>query len=62
MGRRLRGRGMVLVTVAYQLGVFGYMDLQPLLGAGYVDSANNGTRDLVESLKWVHANIASFGG
>ena len=54
--------GIVLVTVAYRLGVFGYMDLEPLLGAGYADSANNGTRDLLEALRWVHANIASFGG
>ncbi len=54
--------GIVLVTVAYRLGVFGYMDLEPLLGAGYADSANNGTRDMVAALAWVHANIAAFGG
>ncbi len=61
-GAEFARAGMVLVTVAYRLGVFGYMDLEPLLGAGYVDSANNGTRDLVEALRWVHANVASFGG
>ena len=38
------------------------MDLEPLLGAGYADSANNGTRDLITALHWVHDNIASFGG
>lgn len=61
-GAEFARAGVVLVTVAYRLGVFGFMDLEPLLGSGYADSANNGTRDLVESLKWVHANTASFGG
>ncbi len=54
--------GIVLVTVAYRLGVFGFMDLEPLLGAGYADSANNAIRDLTASLRWVHENIAAFGG
>ena len=54
--------GIVVVTVAYRLGVFGFMDLEPLLGPSYADSANNGTRDLVTALHWVHDNIAAFGG
>ena len=54
--------GIIVVTVAYRLGVFGFMDLEPLLGPSYADSANNGTRDLVTALHWVHENIAAFGG
>ena len=54
--------GIVIVTVAYRLGVFGFMDLEPLLGPSYADSANNGTRDLIAALHWVHENIAAFGG
>ena len=54
--------GIVVVTLAYRLGVFGFMDLEPLLGASYADSANNGTRDLILALHWVHENIAAFGG
>ena len=54
--------GIVVVTLAYRLGVFGFMDLEPLLGASYADSANNGTRDLIMALHWVHKNIAAFGG
>ena len=54
--------GIVLVTVAYRLGVFGFMDLQPLLGAAYADSANNAIRDLTASLRWVHEHIAAFDG
>lgn len=53
---------MVVVTVAYRLGVFGFLDLEPLLGPSYADSANNAMRDLVASLEWVHHNIAAFGG
>lgn len=54
--------GIVLVTVAYRLGVFGFMDLEPLLGSTYADSGNNAMRDLIASLRWVHDNIAAFGG
>ena len=55
-------QGIVVVTVAYRLGVFGFLDWSPLLGPGYADSANNALRDLVAGLRWVHANIAGFGG
>ncbi|SDF73202.1 carboxylesterase/lipase family protein [Terriglobus roseus] len=54
--------GVIMVTVAYRLGVFGFLDWSPLLGADYADSANNGLRDLVMSLRWIHENIAAFGG
>lgn len=54
--------GVLVVTVAYRLGVFGFMDLEPILGPSYADSANNGTRDLMAALRWVHENIAGFGG
>lgn len=54
--------GVVLVTVAYRLGVFGFMDLGPVLGAAYAGSGNNAMRDLVAALRWVQGNIAAFGG
>jgi para-nitrobenzyl esterase len=54
--------GIIMVTVPYRLGVFGFLDWSPLLGADYADSANNGLRDLVMSLRWVQENIAAFGG
>jgi len=53
---------VIMVTVPYRLGVFGFLDWSPLLGADYADSANNGLRDLVMALRWVHENIAAFGG
>ena len=55
-------QGIVVVTVAYRLGVFGFLDWSPMLGAEYADSANNALRDLILALKWVGTNIASFGG
>lgn len=54
--------GVITVTVPYRLGVFGFLDWSSLLGPDYADSANNGLRDLVLSLRWIHENIAAFGG
>ena len=61
-GEEFARAGIVLVTVAYRLGVFGFMDMGPLLGEAYAGSGNNAMRDLVESLRWVQGNIAAFGG
>ncbi len=55
-------QGIVVVTVAYRLGVFGFLDWSPMLGAEYADSANNALRDLILALQWVRTNIGSFGG
>ncbi len=61
-GSAFAREGIVLVTVAYRLGVFGFMDLAPLLGPEYADSGNNALRDLVAALRWVQGNISAFGG
>ncbi len=61
-GTEFAQAGIVLVTVAYRLGVFGFMDLGPLLGHEYAGSGNNALRDLVRGLEWVHHEIAAFGG
>ena len=54
--------GVVCITVAYRLGVFGFLDWSPTLGASYAGSANNGIRDLIAALTWVQQNVAAFGG
>ena len=54
---------VIVVVVAYRLGALGFMHLSHLSdGADYPDAQNLGLLDAVASLKWVHENIASFGG
>jgi para-nitrobenzyl esterase len=61
-GVRLARRGdVVVVTVNHRLNVFGYLALNHY-GEGFGDSANAGVLDMVQALKWVHNNIAEFGG
>ncbi|WP_053732439.1 carboxylesterase family protein [Nocardia sp. NRRL S-836] len=47
--------GVVLVTLNYRLGIAGFLDVA---GA----PANRGLLDVVAALRWVHQNIAAFGG
>jgi para-nitrobenzyl esterase len=61
-GAEFAREGIVVVTVAYRLGVFGFLDVEALLGASYAGSGNNALRDLVRGLEWVKENIAAFGG
>ena len=62
-GTRLAQRGVVLVTINYRLGAFGYL-AHPLLSAesGHGASGNYGLLDQVAALGWVQRNIAAFGG
>jgi len=62
MGMSMTEDGIICVTVAYRLGVFGFLDVASLLGADYAGSANNGVRDVIAALEWVHENIVAFGG
>ncbi len=54
--------GVVCVTVAYRLGVFGFLDVGALLDPTYAGSANNGLRDVITALRWVQRNVSAFGG
>ena len=54
---------IVLVSIDYRLGVFGFFHLSHLPdGADYPDAQNLGLLDQLIALKWVHENIANFGG
>ncbi|MEO7047896.1 MAG: carboxylesterase family protein [Ferruginibacter sp.] len=56
-------RGVILVTVTYRLGVFGFFS-HPLLSAesAHGVSGNYGIMDQAAALKWIEENIAQFGG
>jgi para-nitrobenzyl esterase len=61
-GRALSRQGdVVVVTINYRLGPFGFLDLEAL-GPEFAGSASNGFRDMILALEWVRANIADYGG
>ena len=54
---------VIVVSAAYRLGVFGFLHLSHLPdGKDYPDAQNLGLMDQLKALKWVHENIAAFGG
>ena len=55
-------KGVVLVTINYRLGVFGFLATSELAKEGNGAAGNYGLMDMVAALKWVRANIAQFGG
>ncbi|HUY83548.1 MAG TPA: carboxylesterase family protein [Steroidobacteraceae bacterium] len=62
-GASLAARGIVMVTVNYRLGVFGFFALPALAAESPRHAAGNyGLLDQVAALEWVRANIAAFGG
>lgn len=62
-GQAFARRGIVLVSINYRLGALGYL-AHPQLSKESPDgvSGNYGLLDQIAALKWVRANIASFGG
>ena len=62
-GARLARLGVVVVTINYWLGVFGYFAHPELSNESQEGvSGNYGTLDQIEALRWVRQNIAAFGG
>ncbi|MEW6354773.1 MAG: carboxylesterase/lipase family protein [Planctomycetota bacterium] len=62
-GSALARQGVVVVTINYRLGPFGYL-AHPLLSKESERnvSGNYGMLDQIAALKWVQENIAAFGG
>ena len=55
-------KGVVLVTINYRLGVFGFLATSSLAKEQGGAAGNYGLMDMVAALTWVKANIARFGG
>jgi para-nitrobenzyl esterase len=60
-GKRLSEKGVVLVSINYRLGVFGFLS-HPALDEQGKPSGNQGMWDQIAALEWVQSNIAKFGG
>jgi para-nitrobenzyl esterase len=60
-GENLARRGVVVVTINYRLGVFGFLT-HPELTREAGRSGNYGSLDQLAALQWVQKNIAGFGG
>jgi para-nitrobenzyl esterase len=62
-GESLARHGVVLVTINYRLGVFGFFAHPELTQESpHHVSGNYGLLDQILALHWVHDNIAKFGG
>ncbi|GKZ35315.1 hypothetical protein AbraIFM66950_005910, partial [Aspergillus brasiliensis] len=62
-GTGLAAKDIIVVTINYRLGPFGFL-AHPELSAesGHNSSGNYGILDQQAALRWVHENIANFGG
>ena len=62
-GTNLARKGdVVVVTLDHRQDIFGHLYLARIGGTEYAESGNLGVLDLVAALRWVHVNIAEFGG
>src|SRR3954454_4154845 len=62
-GTNLARNGVILVTLNYRLGRFGWVAYPELTAEGAETGTGNfGLMDQLAALRWVHDNIAAFGG
>ncbi len=62
-GEAMGRRGVVVVTLSYRLGIFGFFSHPELANESAKHAAGNyGLMDQTAALRWVKENIASFGG
>jgi len=62
IGANLAAKGVVVVTITYRLGAFGFFS-HDLLDNGVGEPiANFGWLDSIEAFRWVAKNIQAFGG
>jgi para-nitrobenzyl esterase len=61
-GDFLPTKGVVLVTINYRLGVFGFLATPELAREADGAAGNYGLMDMIAALQWVQQNIAQFDG
>ena len=62
-GTQLAQQGVIVVCMNYRLGIFGFFVHPELAKESRHDAAGNyGLLDQLAALRWVHDNIAAFGG
>jgi para-nitrobenzyl esterase len=62
-GEWLAKKGVVVVSVGYRLGVFGFLAHPALTAESHHHvSGNYGLLDMIAGLDWVQKNVAAFGG
>jgi para-nitrobenzyl esterase len=61
-GENLAKKGVVVVSMNYRLGIFGFLAYPGLEENGRNVSGDYGLLDQVAALRWVQQNIATFGG
>ncbi len=62
-GKALAQRGLIVVTVNYRLGIFGYFaDSALQKESPHASAGNYAMSDQIAALKWVQRNIGAFGG
>lgn len=54
---------VVLITIAYRVGLTGFVDFSSVPGGeDFPDAPNLGLWDQIEALRWIQRNAAAFGG
>jgi len=61
-GTNLARKGVLLVSIAYRLGPFGFLADSELTKESGRSSGNYGLLDQIAGLKWIQRNITAFGG
>ena len=62
-GEEMAKTGVIMITIAYRLGVFGYFAHEDLAKESTNGTTGNyGLLDQIQALKWINENASYFGG
>ena len=62
-GETMARQGIIMITIAYRLGIFGYFAHNDLISESINNTTGNyGLLDQIEALKWINENAEYFGG